>query len=46
VKGSSLHRAIRVGKHGDRPVDPSTLKKKKTARSPVLTSQPGNSDPA
>jgi lipoprotein-anchoring transpeptidase ErfK/SrfK len=46
VKGSALHRAIRVGKHGDRPVDPSTLKKKKTPKSPVLTSQPGNSDPA
>jgi hypothetical protein len=34
-----------VGKHGDRPVDPSTLKKK-TLTSPVLTSQPGNADPA
>jgi lipoprotein-anchoring transpeptidase ErfK/SrfK len=45
VKGSALHRAIRVGKHGDRPVDPSTLKKK-TLRSPVLTSQPGNADAA
>jgi lipoprotein-anchoring transpeptidase ErfK/SrfK len=45
VKGSALHRAIRVGKHGDRPVDPSSLKKK-TLKSPVLTSQPGNADPA
>jgi hypothetical protein len=43
--GSALHRAIRVGKHGDRPVDPSSLKKK-SPKSPVLTSLPGNADAA
>ena len=45
VRGSALHRAVRVGPRGSDFIDPHTLPPLR-ARPPLGTSRPGNADPA